>query len=190
MPPRTKIICTLGPSVASKEKMVELIQAGMNVARFNMSHGDHETHRLLIDNLKAAREETNQPVAIMLDTKGPEVRIGKVKEGGASLEDGSLWRLVKEDVEGDQHQVSIRPSDALVGIPIGEKILFDDGYIISHVVEVTEECVTVKIDHGGVITSNKGVNVPGTHLNTPDLTEQDIKDIKFGCEHDVAIIAV
>lgn len=185
----TKIICTIGPSVNTLQKMIELIEAGMNVARLNFSHGTHSEHLQAIDNLKEARRRLKVPLAIMLDTKGPEIRIGKIKDGQLFLSSGHHWRLVREPVEGDAEKVNITPASVLDQVKEGTVILFDDGYISSHVIEITTDGVLVEIQNGGIIRSGKGVNIPNESLNLPAITETDIADIRFGCKHDIDIVA-
>src|ERR1700733_10619801 len=129
---RTKIICTIGPSVASYEKILELIDAGMNVARLNFSHGTQEEHLKIIEMLKKARKEKGVPLAIMLDTKGPEIRIGKVKNDQIHLKEGQKLLLVKESIIGDESRVHVLPPHVLDPLEKGTRVLFDDGYIISH----------------------------------------------------------
>lgn len=186
---KTKIICTIGPSVNTFEKMIELIAAGMNVARLNFSHGTHEEHLKTIEIIKLARDKTKKPLAIMLDTKGPEIRLGKIKDGSIQLESGQRWHLMNNEVIGDEKQVSLLPRDIPQQLYIGTQVLFDDGYISSFVVEKTDQGVIVEITNGGLIRSGKGVNIPNTHLNLPAITSKDIDDIKFGCKHDIDIIA-
>ncbi len=189
MPTRTKIICTIGPSVNTLEKIIQLIDAGMNVARLNFSHGTHEEHLAVIESLKEARQKLNKPVAIMLDTKGPEIRLGKITNGQIALTPGFRWHLIKEKIEGNEQRVSILPGSILTYLPLGTRILFDDGYISSHVVEQTSDGVIVEINNGGIIKSGKGVNIPDVKHDLPVLTETDIADIRFGCKHDIDIIA-
>lgn len=186
---RTKIICTIGPSVNDIDKMIALIHSGMNVARLNFSHGTQAEHLQTIQKLKEARARCEKPMAIMLDTKGPEIRIGKIKDDQIYLEIGQEWKLRKEQVMGDASGVSINPGYILDNIAVGTRILFDDGYISSRVIAVVPDGLMIQIDNGGLIRSGKGVNIPNTILNLPAITEQDISDIKFGCEHDVDIIA-
>lgn len=186
---KTKIICTIGPAVNSLEKMIELMKAGMNVARLNFSHGTHEEYLKIIQDLKEARQQLKQPLAIMLDTKGPEIRLGKIKEGYTTLKPGQKWQLLKFEALGDENQVSIYPHDIPDQLYAGTQVLFDDGYISSYVVEKTEEGAIVEIQNGGIIRSGKGVNIPNTHLNLPAVTAKDIHDIKFGCQQDIDIIA-
>lgn len=186
---KTKIICTIGPAVNTVDKMIELMKAGMNVARLNFSHGTHAEHLLSIHALKEAREHLKQPLAIMLDTKGPEIRLGKIKNGHATLQTGQQWRLLKQVVEGDESQVSVHPDYVLDQLVVGTRILFDDGCISSLVVEANSDGAVVEIINGGVIRSGKGVNIPDTHLALPAITEKDIEDIKFGCKEDIDLIA-
>ena len=169
--------------------MIELIEAGMNVARLNFSHGTHDEHLKAIENLKEARKRLKKPLAIMLDTKGPEIRVGSIKNNELMLQPGQKWLLVKENVEGDEQKVTINPGFVLDVVTKGTRILFDDGYILSEVVEVTPEGLVVEISNGGVIKSRKGVNIPNISLNLPAITETDIADIRFGCKNDIDIIA-
>lgn len=189
MTTRAKIICTIGPAVNTLEKISELIEAGMNVARLNFSHGTHDEHLSIIQYLKQARKQLKKPLAIMLDTKGPEIRLGKIKNGEVVLQAGQTWLLHKDEVIGNENEVSITPSSILENIPQGATILFDDGYIYSQVIEKTAAGVLVKVQNGGLIRSNKGVNIPNVNLHLPPLTEKDVLDLKFGCQQDVDIIA-
>jgi pyruvate kinase len=186
---RTKIICTIGPSVNSIEKMIELIEAGMNVARLNFSHGTQAEHLQTIDNLKEARRFAKVPLAIMLDTKGPEIRLGKIQGGQILLMPGQKWLLAKEPTEGNHERVNLFPSFILDQLKEHAIILFDDGYISSHVIEITSEGVVVEILNGGLIKSDKGINIPNEILALPAVTDTDIADIRFGCKHDIDIIA-
>ncbi len=186
---RTKIICTIGPSCNSYEKILQLIDAGMNVARLNFSHGTHASHKETIDRLKQAREESGKPLAIMLDTKGPEVRVGRIAGGSIVLEKGqSLW-VVGEDIEGNDERISINPPSVLGSLDHGMRILFDDGYVGAHVVERTQEGVLVQIDNTGKLATGKSVNIPNTSLDLPAMTEQDVEDVRFGCREGVDFIA-
>lgn len=186
---RTKIVCTMGPAVATPEKIEALIKAGMNVARLNFSHGTHAEHGKVIALLKEARERLGIPLAIMLDTKGPEIRLGKLKKERVYLEEGSHVWFVKEEVEGDESQITLTPSFALDGLQKDMFILLDNGYIISHVIEVDKKGVKVEIDHGGEIKSTRGVNIPGVAIDLPPMTDKDIEDITFGCSQDIDLIA-
>lgn len=186
---KTKIICTIGPAVNSIEKLTDLVKAGMNVARLNFSHGTHEEHLLVIDRLKEVRTSMHVPLAIMLDTKGPEIRLGKIGNGELILQTGQEWILSAEAVAGDEKKISIFPSDIPSQLMVGHRVLFDDGYIESYVIAKEGKNAVVKIVNGGLIRSGKGVNVPNVHLNLPAVTDKDIEDIRFGCKNDVDIIA-
>ncbi len=166
-----------------------LVDAGMNVARLNFSHGTHEEHLDIIQKLKKVREEKKIPLAIMLDTKGPEIRLGKIKEEALHLKAGHRWLLVKETIEGDSHRVSITPPGIIEQLKVGMRVLFDDGYIASHVVKTSDAGVEVEIENSGHIKSGKGINIPNTSLDLPVVTEKDIADIRFGCEQNVDIVA-
>ncbi|KAF3363118.1 Pyruvate kinase [Chlamydiales bacterium STE3] len=186
---KTKIICTIGPTVGTLDKIIELIQAGMNVARLNFSHGTHEEHRATISLLKEARAKLGVSLAIMLDTKGPEIRLGKIENGSVELLPEQKWILSKEKFIGNEKKVTITPENILDGLTEGAKILFDDGYISSKVVGILPEGVEVQIENGGIIRSGKGVTIPDAAVNLPCITNTDVSDIVFGCKEDVDIIA-
>lgn len=189
MQTRTKIICTIGPAVGSYEMILQLIDAGMNVARLNFSHGRHDDHLKMIGFLKKAREEKKVPLAIMLDTKGPEIRLGMVKDNQFTVHKGQNLLLVKEDVLGDEVKVQVLPSIVVDSLDVGMRVLIDDGYIITHVVEKRKDGVVVEVENPGMIKSQKGVNIPGVDIALPAMTDQDVADITFGCRQDVDIIA-
>lgn len=186
---RTKIICTLGPATNTPDKILALMHMGMNVARINFSHGTDEEHIQVINLLKEARANLKKPLAIMLDTKGPEIRLGKIHNNELLIKTGSRWLLTRENIIGDENRVSIQPSYVLDRIQKGMRVLFDDGYISSHVVDIIPEGVIVNVDNGGYVKSGKGVNIPNANLGLPPITEKDISDIKLGCQHDIDIIA-
>ncbi len=186
---RTKIICTLGPSCNSYEKIVELIQCGMNVARLNLSHGTQEEHKTRIDLLKRARKALGTPLAIMLDTKGPEIRVGKIADEGITLTAGQELFLVAEPIVGDEKRISITPGHVLAKLAEGVRVLFDDGYILSRVVQKKSDGVVVAIENDGILRSYKGVNIPDSDADLPVMTEKDIDDLRFGCNEGVDLIA-
>lgn len=186
---RTKIICTIGPATNSLEKILELMKAGMNVARLNFSHGTQEEHLVTINLLKEARAQQKRPLGIMLDTKGPDIRLGKIKDGQIAVFPGQKWQLLKKVELGDSEKVTIYPASALEGLELNTVILFDDGYVSSHVVEENSHGVVVEIHNGGIIRSGKGVNIPNAPLNLPAVTEKDVSDIRFACQHDLDFIA-
>ncbi|MBA2728608.1 MAG: pyruvate kinase [Parachlamydiaceae bacterium] len=189
MATRTKIICTIGPSCNTLEKIIDLCRAGMNVARLNFSHGTYAEHLSVIQSLKEARQQLGIPLAIMLDTKGPEIRVGKIKDGFIDLHPGQLLSLLPEEIEGDINGISIHPSFILEHLRIGMRVLFDDGYILSKIVKSDQNGVIVEIINLGHLKSGKGVNIPDAELPLPAVTEKDINDIRFGCLHDIDIIA-
>jgi pyruvate kinase len=186
---KTKIICTIGPAVNSYEQMAALIEAGMNVARLNFSHGTHAEHKQVIDLLKKVRSDLGIPLAIMLDTKGPEIRLRKIQGEKIYLPKSHRWKLTKEEVVGDIEQVTITPGYILDCLKEGMRVLFDDGYIAAHVVESSADGVIIEINNGGMISSGKGVNIPDINPDMPTVTEKDVADIRFGCKEDIDIIA-
>lgn len=184
---RTKIVCTMGPAVSSYEKILELIDAGMNVARINFSHGTHEEHKKVIDLLKKARQERGIPLAIMLDTKGPEIRVG-VLEKEIAVTKGDRLLLVRDKATAPG-QLPVHPGIALDPLKPGDQVLFDDGYIMTQVKEKTAQGVVVEVLNTGKIKSQKGVNMPHVHVPLPAMTPQDVEDIRFGCAQDIDVIA-
>ena len=186
---RTKIICTMGPSVNTYEKILELIDAGMNVARLNFSHGSHEDHLKTIKLLKKAREERKVPLAIMLDTKGPEIRIGDLKAEGVSVSPGMRVLLAKKSQGLKDDVFALTPPQVFDSIEEGTRILIDDGYILSKVVEKNEQGAVIEFLNHGVVKSHKGVNIPDARVDLPAMTPQDVDDLTFGCLHDIDIVA-
>ena len=179
----------MGPSVNSYEQILALIDAGMNVARLNFSHSTQEDHLKTIELLKKARHERKTSLSIMLDTKGPEIRVGNLKGGSLKLEAGQRVFLVGASIEGDEKAIPVTPMLALDGVEEGMFILFDDGYILSKVVKKEKEGVVVEIQNAGLLKTHKGINIPQTQSKLPAMTEQDIADIAFGCKQDVDLIA-
>lgn len=179
----------MGPSVRDYNQILRLIDAGMNVARLNFSHGTHAEHKETIDNLKKARQEKGVPLAILLDTKGPEVRLGKMEGGKIQLTEGQIWKLTRDEVVGNAERASLIPGSVIENIPVGARVLFDNGYLASEVVEKGDGWLSVRLELGASLSSGKGVNVPGVSLKLPAVTERDIEDIRFGCQQDVDVIA-
>lgn len=177
---KTKIVCTIGPATENVETLKELIKAGMNVARINFSHGGYEEQEEKVNNIKKAREELNAPVALMLDTKGPEIRTGKLAEGPVCLENGDRFILTTEEILGDKSKVSVSYKDLYKEVNKNTVILIDDGSIETLVEEIVGTEIICKVTHGGKLGNRKSINVPGLSLNLPSLTEKDIKDIKDG----------
>lgn len=186
---RTKIICTIGPAVNNYEKIIELVHAGMNIARINFSHGDKEEHIASIQMIKKARDHLKCSLGIMLDTKGPEIRIREIKGGQMVLSKDQQLKLVKEVREGDQEGVSVNPPHVVDELKPGMKLLFDDGYIGAVVTEVERGCAFIKITNPGVLKSRKKINIPHEDISLPSMTDEDIADITLGCQQDVDMIA-
>ena len=186
---KTKIVCTLGPATNDVEIMKQLIQNGMDAARINFSHGTYETHAETIAKLKQAREELNAPIPLILDTKGPEIRVKTFKEDKVRLEEDATFTLTTREVEGDVHIVSVTYADLPKDVHRGSRILIDDGLIELKVEDITETDVVCKVVNGGVVKSRKGVNLPGVEVNLPSLMEKDIEDLKFGVENGFDIVA-
>ncbi|MDP4126726.1 MAG: pyruvate kinase [Bacillota bacterium] len=186
---RTKIVCTIGPASESKEKVQSLLAAGMDVARLNFSHGTHEEHGRRIAVLKEEAAKIGKHLGILLDTKGPEVRTGIVPEGGINLENGREFSLDTNLGLGDQSRVGITYSDLWKRVKQGSHILIDDGQIDLEVTSVDNGIIRTIIRNGGVLKSQKGVNVPGTQIDLPAVTEKDIEDIRFGISQGIDFIA-
>ena len=186
---KTKIVCTLGPATNDVEIMKQLIQNGMDAARINFSHGTYETHAETIAKLKQAREELNAPIPLILDTKGPEIRVKTFKGDKVRLEEDATFTLTTREVEGDVNIVSVTYADLPKDVHRGSRILIDDGLIELKVEDITETDVVCKVVNGGVVKSRKGVNLPGVEVNLPSLMEKDIEDLKFGVENGFDIVA-
>ena len=186
---KTKIVCTLGPATNDVEIMKQLIQNGMDAARINFSHGTYETHAETIAKLKQAREELNAPIPLILDTKGPEIRVKTFKEDKVRLEEDATFTLTTREVEGDVNIVSVTYADLPKDVHRGSRILIDDGLSELKVEDITETDVVCKVINGGVVKSRKGVNLPGVEVNLPSLMEKDIEDLKFGVENGFDIVA-
>ena len=186
---KTKIVCTIGPASRSEKVMTEMLKAGMNVARLNFSHGDHESHREVIETFRRVRERLGKPAAIMLDTKGPEIRICTFKDGKAYLEEGSTFTLTTGEIEGDSTRVSVTYADLPSQLKQGDRVLIDDGRLELTVKELTDTDVICTVVTGGPVSNRKGVNIPGVHLDLPYLNERDMADLRFGVEMDVDYVA-
>ena len=187
---KTKIVCTMGPNTNDLELMRKLVQEGMDIARFNFSHGDHEEQKARMDALKKIREEEGKHIAILLDTKGPEIRTGLLKDGQkVELVEGETFILTTEEIEGDNKRVSITYEGLVEDAEIGGKILIDDGLIELKVLEKKDKDIICEIINGGELGQRKGVNVPNVQINLPAITEKDKEDIRFGVQQDVDFIA-
>ena len=186
---KTKIVCTLGPSTDREGILREMIQAGMNVARFNFSHGTHAEHKVRLDALKALREELDAPVAAMLDTKGPEVRLKDFAGGRVHLTTGQEFTLTTVQVEGDAHRCSITYGELPGDVKAGDTILLDDGLVRLTVLETSGTEIRCRVENDGDMKNHKGVNVPGVRLNMPYMSQQDRDDLLFGAEQGFDYVA-
>ncbi len=186
---KTKIIATIGPSCQEVQVLQEMMEAGINVARLNFSHGTHEDHQTRIENLRRAADLFGRPIAIMLDTKGPEIRTGKLASGKISLKCGELLTLTSRTVPGDIHEVQISYTDLPGQVSAGDNILLADGLISLMVEDTSETDIVCRILNGGVLGEKKGVNVPGVRIGLPFISEQDRADIEFGIRNQVDFIA-
>ncbi len=186
---KTKIVCTLGPSTEQDEVLRAMMRAGMDVARLNFSHGTHETHGRTIERVKRLREELDLPVAIMLDTKGPEIRIGTFATGHAHLRKGQAFTLTTAETVGNEERVSVSYLDLPKDVQEGSSILIDDGLVSLTVTSLTSTDILCRVENEGEISDHKGVNVPGAELTMPFLSDRDREDILFGVEQDVDFVA-
>ena len=186
---KTKIVCTIGPSSDSYKVLKALVNEGMNVARLNFSHGTHPEHKNRIDTIKKLRDDLDEPIAIMLDTKGPEIRIKTFKDGMIRIEQGQDFTLTSEDVEGDETRVSVTYKDIAKDLKADDRVLIDDGLVEFTVISVDEKNVYMRAVNSGELSDRKGVNLPSVKVNLPTLTEKDIEDLIFGIENDVDFIA-
>ncbi len=186
---KTKIICTIGPSTDTEKPMRQLIENGMDVARFNFSHGDHAAHKIRIDLLKKLRAEYGRPIGILLDTKGPEVRVKSFKSGCAELKEGEKFTLCMQDTQGDEKHVAITYPSLANDLPKGTRILLDDGLIELEAEDITPQQVSCRVITGGLLKNNKSINVPSVHLQMDYISEKDRSDFLFGIENDVDYIA-
>ena len=186
---KTKIVCTLGPATDREGVLRQMLEAGMNVARFNFSHGSHAEHKGRLDALKALRAELGLPVAAMLDTKGPEVRLKSFAAGSVMLRTGQEFTLTTRDIVGDEQGCSITYADLPGDVKAGDTILLDDGLVRLTVLETTAADVRCRVENDGAMKNNKGVNVPGIRLSMPYMSQRDREDILFGVEQGFDFIA-
>ncbi|MGG1397850.1 pyruvate kinase [Bacillus salipaludis] len=188
---KTKIVCTIGPASESVEKLTQLIESGMNVARLNFSHGNFEEHGARIKNIREAAKKTNKTVAILLDTKGPEIRTNNMENGAIELKSGENIIISMTEVEGTPQKFSVTYAGLIEDVHVGSKILLDDGLIGLEVTKIDQAAneIHTKILNSGTLKNKKGVNVPGVSVNLPGITEKDTKDILFGIEQDIDFIA-
>ncbi|WP_434798102.1 pyruvate kinase [Terrisporobacter vanillatitrophus] len=186
---KTKIVCTLGPASQSEETLTKLMENGLNVCRFNFSHGSHEEHKERMDAVKKVREKLNKSVAILLDTKGPEIRTGNFADPEVFLEEGSKFTITMADVVGTKEICTVSYKGLADDVVKGDLILIDDGLVGLRVDEVAGEEIYCIVENSGIVKNHKGVNVPGVKINLPALTPKDISDIEFGITQGIDFIA-
>ncbi|MCB2298577.1 pyruvate kinase [Clostridium tagluense] len=185
----TKIVCTLGPAVDDENLLEQLILGGMDVARLNFSHGTQEEHKARVDRVKKVREKLNIPLPLLLDTKGPEIRLGKFEKGEVILQENNEFVLVNENILGTEDRATISHKKLYKDVKVGTRILINDGLVAIEVQEVVGKDIHCKILNGGVISNNKGVNIPEIDTHLHSITEKDIEDIKFAIENEFDFIA-
>ncbi len=186
---RTKIICTMGPATDDVSVLDKLIKTGMDVARFNFSHGTYEEQQRRMDSFREIRRKYQRPVAMLLDTKGPEIRLGDFAAGRVQLQRGQRFILSVKNVIGNEERASVSYANLVEDVAPGSRILIDDGLVEMTVKEVTEEEICCEVVNDGVISNHKGVNIPGLHLNIPYLSEKDKNDLLFGINNDIDFVA-
>ncbi len=186
---RTKIVCTVGPSIDTVDQIEKIIDAGMDVARLNLSHGSSEDHYRRLNLIRSSAEEKRQTTGFLVDTRGPEVRTGDLEKDAVYLEDGQDFILTTEKAAGSSHQVSVTYPDLHLDLKPGCRVLIDDGLIVLEVLEINGREIKCRVIHGGELKSYKGLNTPGTRINLPALGEEDREDIKMAIEHDIDFLA-
>ena len=186
---RTKIVCTLGPASEKEEVLTALIENGLNVTRMNFSHGSHEEHKGRMDLVKKVREKLNKPVALLLDTKGPEIRTGNFDQPEVLLEEGQKFTITMKDVIGTKEICTVSYKGLANDVVAGDTILIDDGLVGLRVEEVNGDDILCIVENSGIVKNHKGVNVPGVKINLPALTDKDISDIEFGISQGIDFIA-
>ena len=186
---RTKIICTLGPASGTELIMDDMLRSGMNVARINMSHGDHDEHKARIDTFRAARDRLGVPAAVLLDTRGPEIRLGVVGDGSVELREGAEFTVTSREVVGDSAIASMNYPELPHKMKPGQHILIDDGSVRLLVKEIKCDDIKCEVEYGGRIGTRKGVNVPDARLEMPYLSQRDREDLAFGVQMDVDFVA-
>ncbi len=186
---KTKIVCTLGPASLNETTLEAMLLAGMNVARFNFSHGTHEEHGKAIDLFRRVRDRLNMSAAVLLDTRGPEIRVKNFVGGSAELKAGQRFTITTEDIEGDDTRVAMTYPQIPAGLQVGARVLIDDGRLVLQVAERNEKEVICQVLVGGKVSNHKGINLPNVHLDMPYLSEQDKADLLYGIEKDVDFVA-
>lgn len=188
---KTKIIATIGPASSSKEMLKKMIESGMNIARLNFSHGSHQDHLKVIQNIRELNEELKIDIGMLADLQGPKIRLGEIKGGGVEVKHGHQVVITTDDCEGSAEKVHITYPEFPKDVTEGDTILINDGKLIFHVTATDRKRnVTATVEHGGMMESRKGVNLPNTKISMPCLTEKDLRDLKFALEHRVEWIGL
>jgi pyruvate kinase len=188
--PRAKIVCTLGPSSSTPERIGELIDAGMSVARLNFSHGSHEDHARMLQIVRSEADRRGKAIAALLDLQGPKIRVGKIANGQIELRQGAELTITTEDILGDERRVPTTYAGLPRDVKVGDQILLDDGYLCLAVANVTDREVKTIVVTGGILKNNKGINLPGVDVSAPALSEKDRTDIGFALRHGVDYVAL
>ncbi|MBP3304883.1 MAG: pyruvate kinase [Oscillospiraceae bacterium] len=186
---KTKIICTIGPASQNEAVLMRMCQAGMNVARLNFSHGSHEEHKEKIELIKRVREKLEMPIAIMLDTKGPEYRIGTFRDGKVDVCDGDTFTFTTDEVEGSESRVSVSYKGLIHDLSVGDRVMVNNGLVVFEVMELTGNDAVCKVITGGTLSNRKSMCFPNKVMSGPFLSEQDKADLLFGIENDVDFVA-
>ena len=187
---RAKIVCTMGPAVESSEKVHELIAAGMNMARLNLSHGGYDEHQSRLDLVRSVAAETNQPIAILVDLQGPKIRLARFVNGPHELARGDIFTITADEVEGTKERVGTTYKGLPGDCKPGDRILIDDGKVTVEVVEVKGNDVVTKVVEPGAVSNNKGINLPGVAVSVPALSEKDKEDLRWGLAAGADFIAL
>ncbi|MEY4280188.1 MAG: hypothetical protein RL313_451, partial [Actinomycetota bacterium] len=187
---RAKIVCTMGPAVESPQKVAELIAAGMNMARLNLSHGSYEEHQSRLETVRSAAKKAGVPVAILVDLQGPKIRLARFKDGPHELARGDIFTITIDDVEGTKERVGTTYKGLPGDCKAGDRILIDDGKVTVEVVEVKGSDVVTKVIEPGAVSNNKGINLPGVAVSVPAMSEKDIADLRWGLKAGADFIAL
>ncbi|MEH3034292.1 MAG: pyruvate kinase, partial [Aeromicrobium erythreum] len=187
---RAKIVCTLGPAVASAERILQLAEAGMDVARLNMSHGDHPDHEQNVAHVRAAAERTGKAIAILADLQGPKIRLGRFADGPIQVAVGDRFTITTDDVPGDQDRCSTTYKGLPGDVSPGDQILVDDGRVRLRALEVSSTDVVTTVETAGTLSNNKGINLPGVSVSVPAMSEKDITDLRFALHQGVDFVAL
>ncbi len=187
---RTKIVCTLGPASSAVDVIENMIQAGMDVARLNFSHGTHEEHLAAMKAVRSAAEKVGEPIAILQDLQGPKIRTGKLVSPEVRLRDGSQFTITINEIAGNEERVSTTYQNLPKDVKPGDTILMDDGLLQLKVLKATATDVVTEVVHGGILKEHKGINLPGVAVSAPSLTEKDIEDLEFGIANDIDYVAL